>query len=76
VLDADGDLDFEGLNAALQKLKALDDRRLQVVLYRYYSGLDEQHIADLLGVTVKTVQRDWKTARMFLLAEMTDPEAP
>jgi RNA polymerase sigma factor (TIGR02999 family) len=70
----DHDLDFERLDAALDKLRNMDERRHQVVMYRYFSGLDERRIADLLGVTVKTVQRDWKTARMFLLAEMTDPE--
>jgi RNA polymerase sigma factor (TIGR02999 family) len=66
------DLDFEGLDAALTKLQTLDERRYQVVMYRYFSGLDERQVAELMGVAVKTVQRDWKTAKMFLLAEINE----
>ena len=67
---ADDDTDYEALDVAMKKLEAIDPRRHQVVMYRYFAGLGEQEIAEMLGVTTKTVQRDWKTARLFLAAEM------
>ncbi|HSZ58154.1 MAG TPA: ECF-type sigma factor [Tepidisphaeraceae bacterium] len=66
------EVDYEALDSALGRLQKLDERRYRVVMYRYFSGLREQEIADLLQLTVKTVQRDWKIARHFLAAEMTD----
>jgi RNA polymerase sigma factor (TIGR02999 family) len=68
---AELDVDYEALDSALNRLQKLDERRYRVVMYRYFSGLREQEIADLLQLTVKTVQRDWKVARQFLAAEIT-----
>jgi RNA polymerase sigma factor (TIGR02999 family) len=65
-----GEIDHEALEAALVKLEAMDERRYQVVMLKYFAGLEEQAIADSLGVAVKTVQRDWATAKLFLRAEM------
>lgn len=72
--DADGAIDHEALDAAMHKLETLDKRRYDVVMLRYYGGLPEQAIAEALGVTVKTVQRDWATAKLFLRAEMEKAE--
>ena len=63
-------VDFEALDAALTKLRGVDERQYRVVTCRYFSGLAGEQIAKLLGITVKTVHRDWKTARRFLVAEM------
>ena len=43
-------------------------------MYRYFAGLSEQRIAELLNVSEKTVRRDWQTAKLFLLAEMSGPD--
>jgi RNA polymerase sigma factor (TIGR02999 family) len=75
----DDAVDLEGLDVALGKLQKQDPRRHQVVMYRFFAGLSELKTAELLGVGTKTVQRDWKTAKMFLFAEMGNgnrPEAP
>jgi DNA-directed RNA polymerase specialized sigma24 family protein len=48
----------------------MDKRRYEVVMLRYFAGLSEQAIADTMGVALKTVQRDWATAKLFLRAEM------
>jgi RNA polymerase sigma factor (TIGR02999 family) len=69
---ADPEVDYEMLDAALSRLQKFDERRYRVVMYRYFSALREQEIADLLQLTVKTVQRDWKVAQQFLAAEMAD----
>jgi len=69
--DPDDDaIDHESLDAAMRKLEAIDKRRYDVVMLRYYAGLGEQAVADTLGVALKTVQRDWATAKLFLRAEM------
>ncbi|HET6252006.1 MAG TPA: ECF-type sigma factor [Tepidisphaeraceae bacterium] len=62
--------DWEGLDRALTRLEETDPRRFQVVMYRYFAGLQVTQIAELLGVDRKTVQRDWDGVRAFLLMEM------
>ena len=76
VAQAGNAVDLDGLDIALTKLQKLDPRRYQVVMYRYFSGLSENKVAELMGIAVRTVQRDWKTAQMFLLAEMADNDDP
>lgn len=51
---------------ALDELHGVDERLAQVVEMRYFAGLTEAQIADCLGVTERTVQRDWQKARLFL----------
>ncbi len=54
------------LDDALDRLAALEPRLAQVVECRFFGGLTEEEIAAALGVTVRTVQRDWSKARMLL----------
>jgi RNA polymerase sigma factor (TIGR02999 family) len=54
------------LDAALEELATLAPRLARVVELRFYGGLSEGEIADVLGVTTRTVQRDWVKARMLL----------
>ena len=68
------EIDWEGLNQALAKLKEHDERRHQVVMLRYFAGLPDHEIAKCLQVSEKTVQRDWNVARTFLFALMTESE--
>jgi RNA polymerase sigma factor (TIGR02999 family) len=65
-----GEMDWEALDQALETLRQDDHRRYQVVMYRYFAGLPEQQIAELLGVSTKTVERDWEKARMYLYAHL------
>jgi RNA polymerase sigma factor (sigma-70 family) len=58
------------LDEALERLAALDRRLSQVVECRYFGGLTEQETAEVLGVTRRTVQRDWAKARGWLYLEM------
>jgi RNA polymerase sigma factor (TIGR02999 family) len=58
------------LDEALERLAGFDRRLSQVVECRYFGGLTEEETADVLGVTRRTVQRDWVKARGFLLLEM------
>lgn len=62
------------LDEALERLGVLSERLRQVVEYRFFAGLEEQEIATLLGVTTRTVQRDWARARAWLHQELAkDP---
>ena len=71
--DAGLDVDFAELLAledALNRLGALNARLPRVVELRYFTGLSEQEAAEVLGVTSRTVQRDWATARAWLYKEL------
>lgn len=54
------------VHEAVEALGAVDSRLAQVVELRYFAGLSEAEIAGALGVTERTVQRDWQKARLFL----------
>lgn len=60
------------IDQALTKLGALDKRQEQVVELRFFSGLKLEEIAEVLGVSLASVNRDWRTARAFLTAELRD----
>lgn len=55
------------LNAALDKL---DARQREIVELRFFGGLQEQEIAELLGVSDRTVRREWVKARAWLYSEL------
>ena len=58
------------VHESLDKLAAIDARLVQVVEMRYFAGMTEAEIAEVLGVTVRTVARDWEKARLFLHASL------
>ncbi|SDQ19020.1 RNA polymerase, sigma subunit, ECF family [Pseudoxanthomonas sp. CF385] len=66
------DEDMLALNDALEKLAAADERLAQVVEMRYFAGLSELEIAELLKRSERSIRRDWQKARMFLLSAMQD----
>jgi RNA polymerase sigma factor (TIGR02999 family) len=58
------------LDEALHRLHAVDERLARVVELRFFGGLTEPEAAEVLGVTERTVRRDWVKARAWLLREM------
>lgn len=58
------------LDGALDALALDDARAAQVVELHYFAGLTLDRVAELLGVVRRTVDRDWRYARAFLLAQM------
>jgi RNA polymerase sigma factor (TIGR02999 family) len=63
---AAGDPDVLDVAEAIDALAALDPRLAQVVEMRWFAGLTEVDIASALGLTERTVRRDWEKARAFL----------
>ena len=62
-------------DAALERLAAVDERLRQIVELRFFGGFSEREVAELLGVTPRTIERNWLKARLFLLRELK-PGAP
>lgn len=58
--------DVLSINAALAHLEAEHPRKAQVVVMRYFGGLQDQEIAEALGVTTRTIEREWRFARAYL----------
>jgi RNA polymerase sigma factor (TIGR02999 family) len=67
---ASGDADVLRIHEALGALEATDAKLAQLVQMRYFGGYSEEEVADTLGVTVRTVQRQWLKARILLQAAM------
>jgi RNA polymerase sigma factor (TIGR02999 family) len=61
-----------GLDTALTRLAAVDARLAQVVELRYFAGLSELEIANLLKRSERSIRRDWQKARLFLLASLKE----
>lgn len=64
--DADAATQILDVHEALDGLARHDARLVQVVEMRYFAGLTEEQIAESLGVTERTVRRDWEKARLLL----------
>ncbi|MEO8673199.1 MAG: ECF-type sigma factor [Tahibacter sp.] len=58
------------LDTALSKLSVADARAAEVVELHYFAGLELSRIAELLGVSERTVNRDWRVARAWLQREL------
>lgn len=66
------DADVIRLDDALKELCALDERKSRVVELRFLGGLTAEETAVALGVSSKTVLRDWEFARAWLQRELTN----
>jgi RNA polymerase sigma factor (TIGR02999 family) len=64
-------VDVLALDEALTRLAALDARQARVVELRYFTGLQVPEVAEVIGVSRATVERDWTAARAWLRSELT-----
>ncbi len=58
------------LEEALSRLQAVDGRQCQVVEMRFFAGMSEDEIAEVLGVSARTINREWRMARAWLYKEV------
>lgn len=62
--------DLIDLDAALKKLEAVDERLAKIVELRYFGEMSIENVAEVLNLSPKTIQRDWKKARGWLYKEL------
>jgi RNA polymerase sigma factor (TIGR02999 family) len=58
------------VHEALEVLAQVDERLAQIVEMRYFGGLTEAETAEILGLSERTIRRDWDKARLLLTAEL------
>ena len=66
----DRDLDVLAIDQALDRLQAMNERHGRVVEMIFFAGLSEEEIAEVLGISQRTVHRDWIKARAWLHAQL------
>src|SRR4029453_6276807 len=59
-------VDVIAVDRALQAFAKIDPRKSQIVELRFFGGLSVEETADVLGISVKTVKRDWRVAKLWL----------
>lgn len=62
--------DMLALDAALKRMEAEDPRKAQAVMLKYFAGLEHEAIAGIMGVSIPTLDRDLRFARVWLAKEM------
>jgi RNA polymerase sigma factor (TIGR02999 family) len=75
IVDADGALraqlgEILEIDDALSRLDGLNPRLRQIVELRFFGGLPQEEVAAVLNISVRTVERDWLKAKLFLLREL------
>jgi RNA polymerase sigma factor (TIGR02999 family) len=65
------DVDLLGLNDALDRLAALDERQSRIVELRFFAGLSIEETAEVMSLSPASIKREWQTARAWLFREMT-----
>jgi RNA polymerase sigma-70 factor, ECF subfamily len=63
------------LDEALTRLAALDARQAKIVELRFFAGMNEQEAGEILGISSRTVKRDWRIAKAWLFKELSGPES-
>ena len=74
-LDLTDDHDGQRLlqvNEALDRLALHDPTKAEIVKLRFFAGLENREIAEMLGLSERTVERAWRFAKAWLLAEFNE----
>jgi RNA polymerase sigma factor (TIGR02999 family) len=64
------DIELLPLNEALEKLSKLDEKQAEIVELKFFGGLTNEETAEVLGISVSTVKREWEMARSWLYREL------
>ena len=65
------DVSVLDLDAALERLAAVDARKSQIAVMRFFGGLSLEEMSEVLDLSPKTVQRDWQAARAWLFKALS-----
>lgn len=71
VVSTGSEPDVLALDEALTALAAIDERKAKVVEMRFFGGLTIEETAEVLNVSVDTVMRDWRLAKLWLMRELS-----
>jgi RNA polymerase sigma factor (TIGR02999 family) len=71
-----GDEELVALDDALEALTRIDERQSKIVQMKFFGGLSAPEIAQVLDISLATVERDWATARIWLHREMNRTALP
>jgi RNA polymerase sigma factor (TIGR02999 family) len=63
-------IELIAIDDALQKLRVLDSRQEQIVEMRFFGGLTVEETAEVLGVSTRTIEREWTMARAWLYLQL------
>lgn len=63
------------MDEALERLSQFNERGRRIVEMRFFAGMSDEEIAEVLGVSTRTVLRDWKAARLWLFRELSQHPA-
>lgn len=63
--------DLLDLDEALTRLSELDERQAKIVELRFFAGMSEEETGEALGISARTVKRDWRIAKAWLFKELT-----
>ncbi len=63
-------LDMVALDEALSRLAQIDERQSRIIELHFFVGLKHEQIAEVLGISVTTVKREWRTAKLWLHREL------
>jgi len=72
----DEDDDVLALDEALEKLAAVDERQARIVELRFFGGLSVEETAEALGLSKRTVEREWTACRAWLRRELASQDEP
>jgi RNA polymerase sigma-70 factor (ECF subfamily) len=75
-LPVNGDAELVAMDDALEELARIDERQAKVVEMKFFGGLSAPEIADVLGISRASVDRDWATARLWLHRQMARTAPP
>ena len=70
-LSVESDVNILALDEAMQRLAEAEPRCAQVVEMRFFGGMTMGEVAELLGLSVKTIEKDWRVARAWLYRELS-----
>jgi RNA polymerase sigma-70 factor (ECF subfamily) len=74
-LSSGRDEDLLAVDEALRKLAEVDERQAAIVELRFFGGLNVQEVADHLGLSKRTVEKEWTMVRAWLRRELSEVES-
>lgn len=66
------EIDLIALDEVLTKLAEFDEQQAKIVELKFFGGLTVEEIAEVLGVSVRTIGREWRAAKAWLMGRMRD----